>query len=757
MTLPATLISSGGQPTTLLANDPNQQNQIRPLPGQQQQQVPGPPSEIGFPGPPSRHPSANDLESTMFQQESLFRDEPKEAPAATEAEAVPTFTIEDDGTASLMKTKKPIIHTGGHHTTTVRDMNEYFASGKGNTYPLGVGYEEDEESEATIIQYRNSKIHILSNAIFVFSSLLCRDGLYDLDYYYFYKEVPKAVMNADDDATWWNYFVNCTDDEFFPENVTNADDDHTWMDWYNNTAFMDDDNVFLPKIANPSWMDWYNNTAFMDDDNVFLPKIANPTLAELDTYEPYVSKYMMLYFTAASGFLITGVIEIVLARKYFWYRILYFLMMLAGFFGIVSAIFTNKNPLVSNICNCISCNFWAIEAVIILIQRCRGQSDSLDYDKGERVVNFWAIEAVIILIQRCRGQSDSLDYTKEERVGCLSIRKWFLIADITFVIGTVGDMTQSYMYVFGIDNWMMGYAAIVFAMGWLICAFIYLAISIYDFVQYKTYFVELLKADQDLMLDDDEDEDVGVQKERGLPADSKIDKHTFNNKSEIPFTIGSIGVPHSTTTEDTDTTKTHTNKNRSTLNTEPADSLDDFSSPPQSSNNSNSNSDNEIGGGDEEKKEDGAGNTGTGTGTGIDEEKKEDGAGNTGAGTGTGTDVAYNNNSPLGQSDIIGYLFPKGHPSSSPEKNTVATKMDYSAAASVVDNLVPGTTRTIPNNIDIAPSPNATTTTNTKLFGLMCGALSLPNDDNNNNDTAAATSSSVNVPATYTTNTKQQP
>merc|ERR1712194_390409 len=157
----------------------------------------------------------------------------------------------------------------------------------------------------------------------------------------------------------------------------------------------------------------------------------------------------------------------------------------------------------------------------------------------------------------------------------------------------------------------------------------------------------------------------------------------------------------------------------------------------QSSNNSNSNSDNEIGGGDEEKKEDGAGNTGTGTGT--------------------GTDVAYNNNSPLGQSDIIGYLFPKGHPSSSPEKNTVATKMDYSAAASVVDNLVPGTTRTIPNNIDIAPSPNATTTTNTKLFGLMCGALSLPNDDNNNNDTAAATSSSVNVPATYTTNTKQQP
>mmetsp|Transcript_60027 Transcript_60027/g.67975 ORF Transcript_60027/g.67975 Transcript_60027/m.67975 type:complete len:685 (-) Transcript_60027:607-2661(-) len=684
MTLPATLISSGGQPTTLLANDPNQQNQIRPLPGQQQQQVPGPPSEIGFPGPPSRHPSANDLESTMFQQESLFRDEPKEAPAATEAEAVPTFTIEDDGTASLMKTKKPIIHTGGHHTTTVRDMNEYFASGKGNTYPLGVGYEEDEESEATIIQYRNSKIHILSNAIFVFSSLLYVGmACMIMDYYYFYKEVPKAVMNADDDATWWNYFVNCTDDEFFPENVTNADDDHTWMDWYNNTAFMDDDNVFLPKIA-------------------------NPTLAELDTYEPYVSKYMMLYFTAASGFLITGVIEIVLARKYFWYRILYFLMMLAGFFGIVSAIFTNKNPLVSNICNCISCNFWAIEAVIILIQRCRGQSDSLDYDKGERV-------------------------------GCLSIRKWFLIADITFVIGTVGDMTQSYMYVFGIDNWMMGYAAIVFAMGWLICAFIYLAISIYDFVQYKTYFVELLKADQDLMLDDDEDEDVGVQKERGLPADSKIDKHTFNNKSEIPFTIGSIGVPHSTTTEDTDTTKTHTNKNRSTLNTEPADSLDDFSSPPQSSNNSNSNSDNEIGGGDEEKKEDGAGNTGTGTGTG------------------TGTDVAYNNNSPLGQSDIIGYLFPKGHPSSSPEKNTLATKMDYSAAASVVDNLVPGTTRTIPNNIDIAPSPNATTTTNTKLFGLMCGALSLPNDDNNNNDTAAATSSSVNVPATYTTNTKQQP
>merc|ERR1712183_783138 len=60
-----------------------------------------------------------------------------------------------------------------------------------------------------------------------------------------------------------------------------------------------------------------------------------------------------------------------------------------------------------------------------------------------------------------------------------------------FVIGTVGDVVTSYFYIVGIDNYKLGISAVVFAFGWLLCSFIYMAISTYDHIQYKKYFLEI--------------------------------------------------------------------------------------------------------------------------------------------------------------------------------------------------------------------------------------------------------------------------
>jgi len=160
----------------------------------------------------------------------------------------------------------------------------------------------------------------------------------------------------------------------------------------------------------------------------------------------------------ASGFLITGVIEIVLARKSpFSTQVLYYLMMMAAMFGVASAVLTNKNPHWSNICNCASTNLWALEAAFIVAQRFYGTGDFAEYDGVQTICN-------------------------------VSIRKWLWVADISFLIGTLGDAITSWLYVVEYDNYILGFLAIVFALAWLKCAFVYLAIAIYDWNQYKTYF-----------------------------------------------------------------------------------------------------------------------------------------------------------------------------------------------------------------------------------------------------------------------------
>lgn len=359
---------------------------------------------------------------------------------ANDLETVEFVAVNEEGNASIMKPRKPTRH---HRATDSYYNKDGYLHGR-KTDDDGNNIDDDDDdnsrnstgSEDTTTEFRNSKWYVLSASIFVFSSVLYLGmACMIMDYYWFYKDVPMKVSFADDDASWWNYFVNCTDDGFFPEEVATADDDYSWMGWYNDTAFFEDDIVWEPKIAN----------------------------ANAPGYEPYVTKYMLLYFSAASGFLVTGIIEVVLARQArFLYRMLYYLMMLAAAFGLVSAILTNKDPLWSNIANCISCNLWALEAIAIVYQRVTGTSEADEYGEYATVLGFY-------------------------------VTSWFYVADFSFMIGTVGDAVTSYLYIFEIDNWIMGILAVVFATCWLVCAILYLIVAVHDHMQYNKYFYALLQ------------------------------------------------------------------------------------------------------------------------------------------------------------------------------------------------------------------------------------------------------------------------
>mmetsp|Transcript_10294 Transcript_10294/g.24538 ORF Transcript_10294/g.24538 Transcript_10294/m.24538 type:complete len:404 (-) Transcript_10294:246-1457(-) len=332
----------------------------------------------------------------------------------------------DDELKAGMKPKKPTRHHRAHDS--FYDIDGHLHGRGVESYKDEDEDIDDEEDIAT--EFRNSKWYIVSAVIFVFSSIMyVALGSMIMDTYWFYKDVPRHVYFADDDVSWWNYFVNCTDDGYIPENVTMADDDYSWMNWYNESAFFEDDVVWRPRIANP-------NTEYLEGS---------------------VTKYMMVYFVAASGFLITGAIEVVLARNAkLFYRMLYYLMILAAAFGVVSAILTNKNPLWSNITNCISCNLWALEGIVIVYQRIQGTSDADDYEEYARILG-------------------------------ISVTSWFYLADFSFMIGTVGDAVASYFYIFEYDNWMMGISAVVFACFWLICSIVYLIVAIHDHNEYKKY------------------------------------------------------------------------------------------------------------------------------------------------------------------------------------------------------------------------------------------------------------------------------
>jgi len=349
--------------------------------------------------------------------DNKFKDEPKEGKDVED----PVFANDKgDGTASLMKPTRPSIHKHGRDIRYDIDGNRIGSKGE---------ILEKVDENSILKDFGATKWEIVSSVIFVFASVLyLAMACQVMDVYWWYRDIPRFVTYADDDTTWWNYFLNCTDDEYIPINVTRASDDYTWYEWYNNT--------------------------FPDDDTVWVTDLGSERSTE---FERSITKYMILYFWAAFSFVIVGIIQMHLTRNApFKTRVLYYLMTVAASFGLASAILTNKSPLWSNITNCIS-------------------------------VNLWALEAIFIVLQRLNGDHDANEYKKTNSILCCGIHSWLWIADISFLFGTLGDAISSYFY-FRWDNYIIAILAIIFAAAWLLCAFAYLAVAIYDYKQFKEYF-----------------------------------------------------------------------------------------------------------------------------------------------------------------------------------------------------------------------------------------------------------------------------
>jgi uncharacterized membrane protein HdeD (DUF308 family) len=237
--------------------------------------------------------------------------------------------------------------------------------------------------------------HVVSHSIFVAASCFYLAlSLVVLDEYRFYRGVPADVFYATDDATWWQYY---NDTDAMDDVVLNATDDTTLMEWYNNSFYPQDDVVFQVNANKETTI---------------------------------VNQYMILYFLAAMGFVLTGILEFWLSTTV-TKRMLYGIFIVAAIFGVVSSMLVVANELMSSVFNVVSVHLFAVEAVSIMIHQFRRQSSS----SGNLVL---------------------------------------LIGHLSLVIGTVMDVVLSYYFVLNQATLNHVYVGVAAACFWLLCSLIYL-------------------------------------------------------------------------------------------------------------------------------------------------------------------------------------------------------------------------------------------------------------------------------------------
>jgi len=167
----------------------------------------------------------------------------------------------------------------------------------------------------------------------------------------------------------------------------------------------------------------------------------------------WVSRYQILFFFAALCFVGVGVLDLLRERHAF-----HTLMILAGVFGVVSAVYVEEDIRLSNIFNCVSVHLFLFEAVTLF---------------GEH--------------KRSAISSEAPKWVK--RCGVLG--------DLEFIVGAFVDVILSYIYLF--DNtadwdFSLMIASIVAAVLWLHCSLIYMG----SFFYYRSVDLNPIGQDQSL-------------------------------------------------------------------------------------------------------------------------------------------------------------------------------------------------------------------------------------------------------------------
>jgi hypothetical protein len=249
------------------------------------------------------------------------------------------------------------------------------------------------------IRSPSSSWRVVASTIFVVASMFyVALATMDIDEYRFYQDVPASVFYATDDASWWNFY-NQTDAYVDIVTQNNATNDTALKEWYNNSFFPEDDYVFQVNETKESTV---------------------------------VTKYMILYFCAAMGFLITGSLEYWLATTV-TREMLCLVFILAALFGVASSMMVVANAFLASMFNAVSVHLFALEAISIVIQAFRQRGS----DGTGTTTLLW-------------------------------------IGHFSFVVGTVMDVVLSYFFIFDLALLPHINASVTAACFWLLTSLIYL-------------------------------------------------------------------------------------------------------------------------------------------------------------------------------------------------------------------------------------------------------------------------------------------
>lgn len=171
-----------------------------------------------------------------------------------------------------------------------------------------------------------------------------------------------------------------------------------------------------------------------DDDYLF------PVNGDQES-ELWVSRYQILYFFAALMFVITGFLDMFRERSLF-----HVLMILAGVFGLLSAIFVEGDARTSNILNLVSVHFFMAESFYLF------------------------------------GAHKRAEVAAGDHLRCMMTAMVF--GDLQFVLGAVLDVVLSYIWLFdAAAGWNTILTSVnVFAQVlWLNCSLIYMYAFFYNY------------------------------------------------------------------------------------------------------------------------------------------------------------------------------------------------------------------------------------------------------------------------------------
>ena len=169
-------------------------------------------------------------------------------------------------------------------------------------------------------------------------------------------------------------------------------------------------------------------------------------ILQVGTSDVWISEYQIYYFFASLSFVFVGLFDLIRER-----RIFHLLMILAGLFGVVSAVYVEEDIHLSNVFNCISVSLFLCEGITLFGAHKRSALTS-----GAAK---WMKRAV-------------------------------MLGDFEFIVGALLDVILSFFYLF--DNtadWdtSLMIVGIFAAVLWLHCSLIYLGGFTYSFFKKESF------------------------------------------------------------------------------------------------------------------------------------------------------------------------------------------------------------------------------------------------------------------------------